>query len=225
VPRAVPRVAVELPPAAHAAIERARNAAHQLAGGAGYRSLQRAEISDRFYPVVVREPEPRSSSTVFWPTVRTAIPASVSVGLALSLVLAAPTLGASGTVGVVLGSAVTALFARTQYTLERDQHALAGLFLASNGAAVLVARFDSLAARLLRRPRFYLVPLEHLHDAESREIDPSVPRIFRRAHARTLAVAHALRVLGIDGANVSAGEAERIHTLARLARWRARRVP
>jgi hypothetical protein len=157
--RGIPRVAVELPREALLAIERST----VVTGGNAYRShgAAHADNGTRWYPVIVR-PAPSRGRALVWPAVRTAVPAGASAALLGSLIYLAGTLDPVGIVGTALGGVLSAVVARTQYKLEREQHALGSLWLAADYTRVLLGRFDSLGARLTGRARWYVVPLDAL---------------------------------------------------------------
>lgn len=222
--RAIRRTPAELPADARAAVERFTV---PTVGGA-YRSYDPAAQSHgaAWYPIIVRPP-PARGRALFWPAVRTAVPASASVMMASSVAFLA--LNPAGLVGAALGSVLGAVVARTQYRLERDEQALASLWLSSDYSRVLLGRYESLGDRLRGKPRWHVAPLGALA-GDPREVvappdlhgefDEHVLGAFRRWHARTRRVGHVLAVLGIDPTTVDGPTAERVYTLYRLARLR-----
>jgi hypothetical protein len=223
------RVAAELPREARAAVERMTG---PLPGGA-YRAMDTGVAHNTaWYLVVLRAPPGRGRALV-WPAVRTAVPASASAALLGSLVVLAGSLDPVGVVGTALGGVLGAVVARTQYKLERDQHALGALWLAADYSRVLVGRYDSLNARLTGKARWYVLPLDALAAPNDRSTtalsvvraqpagqDEVVTRRVRRWYTRMGRVAHALAALGIDSATIDPLTELRVYTLARLARFR-----
>jgi hypothetical protein len=206
-----------LPPEAQAVLAATRGG---IAGGA-YRAPAAGLEARAFLPVIVRD-EPVGPAVALAPALRTLLPASVSIGLLLSLMDTAARLAAVGIAGVMLGSVTSAVVARMQYVLEREQHALAALWLASDYSCVMLARFDSLTARVSGEMKWTRIPLEALAPpppAHSRPAAPGWRPMVRRARLR-----YALEALDLTRTLLDEHEAERLYVLARLARWRRHRA-
>lgn len=223
-PWRIQRTPLPLPDEARAALERGG----ALPRGPAYRTFDpSASAPTSWYPVVERPPPDRARA-LLWPALRTGVPAGISLGMLGGLIALAGSIETLGLVGMALGSAIGALVARTQYRLERGQHALGALWLASDFSRVLVARFDSLQARLSGRPRWYVLPIEALappgaedlmRGRSALDVSAGAPAL-RRWAARVRRTTRALAAMGIDGATIDPLSAARVHTLARLARLR-----
>lgn len=188
--------------------------------GSAYRGVAAADPTQSVYfPVVIRT-SATGSRELFWPAVRTFVPASISVGLAVSIAIAAGTLGAAGLFGVALGTVVSGLIARTQYTLEREQHALEHLWVSAEGRWIALGAYPSLSSRMAGRLEWRLVPIEALAPPERLPRFPGWTELD--GPVRVDAVLHAMGVLGLAGTLLDQFETERIYTLTRLARLRRR---